>query len=139
MMSLKPRKCSGFALLELLMVFIIIGALASIAIPNYSGYKAKARSAQCEANRHNIELEEKAYFSIHDKPNLTIDNKYACLSGGIYVWLASDVEDPDYPKIGCSIHDAGLDKTSPVPTEPGYMKSEPKKQKKPKEPKKSKK
>lgn len=106
---------AGFTLIELLMVFIIIGALASIAIPHYANYGKKALEAQCKANRYHIEMEEHAYFVEHDKPNLKIDNKYSCPSGGIYVWLVMDPEDPRYPQIGCSQH---FEETLEAPAQP---------------------
>jgi len=98
---------SGFALLELLMVFVIIGALASIAIPHYDEYREDALAAQCQANRYHIEMEELAYFAENGEPRLTIDDKYTCPSGGTYAWLVMDPEDPRYPQIGCSVHFTG--------------------------------
>ncbi len=104
MKTLKGNNSAGFTLIELLTVFVIIGALASIAIPQYASYTAKARAAHCLANRYNIEMDESAYFLANDSPSLKIDDLYKCPSGGEYVWLISDPNDPGYPKIGCSIH-----------------------------------
>ena len=104
MKTLKSNNSAGFTIIELLMVFVIIGALASIAIPQYASHSARARAAHCLANRYNIEMAETAYFLDHDSPSLKIDDLYKCLSGGEYVWLISDPNDPGYPKIGCSIH-----------------------------------
>jgi len=98
---------SGFVLLELLMVFVIIGTLASIAIPHYAEYREDALAAQCQANRYHIEIEELAYFAENGEPRLTIDDKYTCPHGGTYVWLVMDPEDPRYPQIGCSVHFTG--------------------------------
>jgi len=97
----------GFSLLEVMVAITIMGALASIAIPQYAAYREKARAASCLSNRHHIEMEERTYFLDHDVPNLEIDELYSCPSGGEYVWLISDPNDPDYPKIGCSIHGNG--------------------------------
>lgn len=108
---MKSRYClnerAGFTLIEMLMVFVIMGSLASIAIPHYSDYTEKALAAQCQANRYHIELEEQAYFVENDKPNLEIDDKYSCPAGGTYVWLVMDPDDPRYPQIGCSKHFMG--------------------------------
>ena len=124
----------GFTFIELLMVFVIMGALASIAIPHYTGYKERAQVAQCEANRYHIEMEESAYYIEHNVPNLKIDDLFSCPSGGVYVWLVSDPDDPDYPKIGCSIHYAGPEIDIPATPEPEVQK--PEKPEKPKKPKK---
>ena len=109
MKTLKSNNSGGFTIIELLTVFVIIGALASIAIPQYASYRVKAVAAHCLANRYNIEMAESAYFLDHDSPSLKIDDLYKCPSGGEYVWLISDPNDPGYPQIGCSIHFGGTE------------------------------
>ena len=98
------NQSKGFTLLEVMMVIAIIGVLASIALPNYLAYRQKAYAAHCTANRHYIEMIEREYFVNQDVANLKIDESYKCPSGGVYVWLVSDTNDPGYPKVGCSIH-----------------------------------
>ncbi len=44
-MFIRSRK-SGFTLLELLVVVIVVGILAAVALPKFSGMFAKARSAE---------------------------------------------------------------------------------------------
>lgn len=104
MKTLKNNNSGGFILIELMVVIAIMGALASIAIPRYSSYRDKARAASCLANRYHIEMAERAYFLEHNEPNLRIDDLWSCPSDGVYVWLISDANDSDYPKVGCSIH-----------------------------------
>ena len=118
------ENCAGFTFIELLVVFVIIGVMASIAIPHYAEYRGKALEAQCKSNRYHIEMEEMAYFAEHGTPSLKINDKYSCPSGGTYVWLVMDPKDRDYPKIGCSIHFIGTTKETttttdetPAPTE----------------------
>lgn len=94
----------GFTLLELMAVIAIIGVLASIALPKYLAYRQKAYAAHCTANRYHIEMIEREYFVNYDVANLQIDESYKCPSGGVSVWLISDINDPEYPKVGCSIH-----------------------------------
>jgi len=102
-------------LIEMLMVILLIGALASIAIPHYMNYRGKALEAQCLSNRYYIEMEETARFTEKGKVSLNIDDKYKCPSGGTYVWLVMDPENSEYPKIGCSIHFIGATAVTPEP------------------------
>lgn len=49
------RRHSGFTLLELMVVLFIIGALASIAVPQYAVYREKARAVQCRRDAPHYE------------------------------------------------------------------------------------
>ena len=102
---------SGFTLLEVLVVLAIIGALASIALPHYLASRVTALAVSCQSNRRHIEESESANYLVNKTPGLAIDEKWKCPSGGVYVWLVSDPEDPDYPKVGCSIHFTGVQDT----------------------------
>ena len=97
----------GFALIELLVVIAIISMLSSIAIPNYAVNREQARTATCLANRKTLETDEAGYYAQHNSPSLTISDTYQCPSDGVYLWLVSDPDDPDYPSVACSIHFAG--------------------------------
>ena len=104
MKMLRNNNAGGFTLLELMVVIAIIGALTSIAIPKYSSYRDKASAANCLANRYHIEMTERAYFLEHNEPNPQIDVLWTCPSDGVYIWIISDPNDLDYPRVGCSIH-----------------------------------
>ena len=57
------RNRRGFTLIELLVVVVIIGLLASIAIPKFSATKDKARMASVRTDLRNIMTAEEAYFA----------------------------------------------------------------------------
>jgi prepilin-type N-terminal cleavage/methylation domain-containing protein len=57
---LKGRR--GFTLIELLIVVVIIGILASFAIPNFRNTKGKARAAGLKSDLRNLATAQEAYF-----------------------------------------------------------------------------
>ena len=53
----------GFTIIELLVVVVIIGILAAIAIPKFSATKDKARMASVKSDLRNTMTAEEAYFA----------------------------------------------------------------------------
>jgi type II secretory pathway pseudopilin PulG len=94
----------GFMLVEMLIVIAVLAALISIAVPNYVAYTELARTAACLSNRYNIEQDKRSSYMNNEAQSLVIDNRYKCPSSGVYAWLISNPTDPNYPRVGCSIH-----------------------------------
>ncbi|MGH7260378.1 MAG: type IV pilin protein [Nitrospiraceae bacterium] len=64
------RSSKGYSLIELMMVVVIIGLLASFAIPKYEGYIEKARIARSIAEIRYFERDIEGYYVEHEKyPN----------------------------------------------------------------------
>jgi type II secretion system protein G len=53
----------GFTLIELLVVVVIIGLLASIAIPKFAATKDKAKLASVRSDLRNVLTAQEAYFA----------------------------------------------------------------------------
>lgn len=56
----------GFTLIELMVVVAIIGVLASIALPNFMKFQARAKQSEPNANLRAAYTAEKAYFQEKD-------------------------------------------------------------------------
>lgn len=104
----------GSTLVELMVTISLIGALAAIGMPNYLSYTENGREAQCATNRHTLEAAERACALDNGGKPCLKTKKLAksgylgatptCASGGKYVWIVTDADQPDYPKAGCSKH-----------------------------------
>ena len=85
------KQNKGFTLIELMVSVAIIGALATIAIPAYTGYMLSARMTEAKNNISALKLAEEEYFlennNYFDGLNAGVINTN---SGGL--WTVSGAE-----------------------------------------------
>ena len=83
------RENNGFTLIELLIVVVIIGILASIAIPKFSSVREKAYYATMKADLKNLASQQELYWQdAYSYTTVTADLDYS-LSAGITIGSAA--------------------------------------------------
>ena len=66
------RSTKGFTLIELMIVVVIIGILAAIAIPNFIAMQNRAKEGSTKANMHTLQLAAEDYGVAFDGTYATI-------------------------------------------------------------------
>lgn len=104
---------AGFTLVELLVILVLTGCIAALAMPAFSAIRAQSRAQRCSANIQLIEAAKDAY--IKDKPGQALNSqsqllpylKYgmpSCPSGGTYNNVLNA-----YARTSCSADTTGID------------------------------
>ena len=63
MVMYSPRRSAGFTLIELLIVVVIIGLLASFAVPRFANVKGKAYAAAMRNDLHSLALAQENLYT----------------------------------------------------------------------------
>jgi len=83
-----PSEQLGMTLIELMVVVIIVGILAAVAIPTFVGYIKRSRLSEAATNIQGIFESEQAYFTRFQRytTNLSICPKTAVKGGDNQLW-----------------------------------------------------
>ncbi len=57
----------GFTFVELLVVMVLLGALSSMAVPRFRGYKARAFIAAMQSDLGNLKIAQEVYWAEHQR------------------------------------------------------------------------
>jgi len=60
------KRDAGFTLIELMIVVVVIGILAAVAIPNFISMQGRAKEAGVKANMHTFQISTEDYGVQHD-------------------------------------------------------------------------
>lgn len=115
----------GFTLIELLVVVVIIGILASIAIPKFQSTKGKANAASIVSDLKNLASAQEAYFYDHDVYASNLSFLQFKSSNGVTVaideattsgWSATATHPSSFP-LTCALYIGGAAPKAPATVE----------------------
>ena len=90
------RKNQGFSLIELMIVVVIIGILAAIAIPNYISMQNRAKEGSVKGNAHAVQLAVEDF-------SVTNDGTYPAAAANIVATMFPGGTFPNNPFTGAAI------------------------------------
>ncbi len=97
-MKTVSRFSRGFSLIELMIVVVIIGILAAVAIPAYLNHILRSRQADAYHNLLDIKAAQEVYYSLQDEYFDTLGVLGPTTASTFKNLLSFDFEDTEYYK-----------------------------------------
>ena len=95
-MKTKTQTQSGFTIVELLIVIVVIGILAALVITTYTGIQAKGRNANRQSDLNSLQTHLEAYFAQNGHyPSLTDMNNSAWVVSNLKGLDTAALQDPE--------------------------------------------
>ena len=95
MISLKRKAASGFTIVELLIVIVVIGILAALVVTTYNGIQQKARDTERKTDVNALHGQIEAYSAQNGKyPTLANINDATFRSNNMKGLDAAALQDP---------------------------------------------
>jgi prepilin-type N-terminal cleavage/methylation domain-containing protein len=119
------RTRAGFTLVELLVVVVVLGILAAMAIPKFKNTKGKANAAALRTDLRNLATAEESFFYSTGHYSSALDSLNFRGSPGVVVtipeanpagWSAT-VTHPEAWPLRCSLYYAGATPLAPATAE----------------------
>ncbi len=116
---------NAFTLIELMIVVVIIGLLAAIAIPKFANTKGKANATALKTDLRNLATAEEAYFYSNNRYSNNLDTLNFRPSPGVIItiveadgkgWSASVTHPQSYP-LKCALFMSGAAPLPPATSE----------------------
>ena len=85
----RAHRRSGFTLVELLIVVVVIGILAAMAIPKFQSTKGKAYLASVKSDLKNLSTAEESFFYEHRTYSTDLDSLKAVYSHGVILTVVN--------------------------------------------------
>ena len=84
---MKERRRHGFTLVELLIVVVVIGILATIAIPKFSAMRTKSYIASVTSDLKNLASQQEIYLSVQYTYTATLTNLDFTLTDAVTITI----------------------------------------------------
>ena len=119
------RARTGFTLVELLIVVVVIGILAAMAIPRFQSTKGKAYLAAVKSDLKNLSTAEESFFYEHRSYTTDLDSLKAVSSHGVVLtvttatangWAATGYHPNSYPHT-CALFYGSVTAVAPATVE----------------------